>query len=170
MQRPRLAALGIVPVICSDKAGRPLDAKGRLVAHHPCRRTRLLGERGSGTISLVVVILVPALVFAAGLVLDGGRQLEARRDAQGGASAAARAAVQYEQAESFADHLDPSLAIRRGHSSLSAEGLAGSVTVSGDEVRVTVSISIDRKILPGSATVTETATATPEDGVNSAGG
>jgi len=164
-----LAALGIVPVIFSDEAGSPLDAKRRLVAH-PRRHSRLCGEHGSGTISLVVVILVPALVFAAGLVLDGGRQLEARRDAQGAASAAARAAVQYEQAESFADNLDPSLAIRRGQAALSAEGASGSVTVSGDEVSVTVSITVDRQILPGSATVTETATATPEEGVNSAGG
>ena len=33
--------------------------------------------------SLLVVIMVPALLFAAGLVLDGGRQLQARRDATG---------------------------------------------------------------------------------------
>ena len=37
------------------------------------------GERGS--VSLFVVLLLPVLVLFAGLVLDGGRQLQARRDA-----------------------------------------------------------------------------------------
>ena len=54
-----------------DGGHRP-DAGWRPVT----RRTH--GERGS--VSLLVVIMVPALLMAAGLVLDGGRQLQARRE------------------------------------------------------------------------------------------
>ena len=53
-------------------------------------RRRLRGSRGS--VSLLVVIMLPALLMAAGLVLDGGRQLQVRRDASAAAAAAARAA------------------------------------------------------------------------------
>ena len=41
---------------------------------------RAAGARGS--VSLLVVIMLPALLVAAGLVLDGGRQLQARREAR----------------------------------------------------------------------------------------
>ncbi len=49
------------------------------------------GERGSVTV--LVAVLVPALVACAGLVLDGGRMLSARREAQDAADAAARVAA-----------------------------------------------------------------------------
>lgn len=55
------------------------------------RRARLRGERGSATVWLL--LLVPALVFATGLVVDGGRAITARQEAIGLASQAARAAV-----------------------------------------------------------------------------
>ena len=56
-------------------------------------------ERGS--VSLLVVIMVPALLMAAGLVLDGGRQLQARREATAAAAAAARAAAQMTEQEAY---------------------------------------------------------------------
>ena len=43
---------------------------------------RLRGTRGN--VSLLVVIMLPALLVAAGLVLDGGRQLQVRRDTERG--------------------------------------------------------------------------------------
>ena len=55
------------------------------------------GERGN--VSLFIVLLLPALFLAAGLVLDGGRQIQTRREAHGHAAAAARAAVQLSDAE-----------------------------------------------------------------------
>lgn len=56
----------------------------------PCRCPPR-GERGSATVWLL--LLVPALVFATGLVVDGGRAITVRQEAIGLASQAARAAV-----------------------------------------------------------------------------
>ncbi|MGJ7442969.1 TadE family protein [Aquipuribacter sp. MA13-6] len=55
------------------------------------RRRRPRGERGSATVWLL--LLVPALVFATGLVVDGGRAIAVRQEAIGLASQAARAAI-----------------------------------------------------------------------------
>ena len=68
---------------------------------------RVRGSRGS--VSLLVVIMVPALLTAAGLVLDGGRQLQARRDAGAAAAAAARAATQLSEQELYGTGLDAGL-------------------------------------------------------------
>ena len=67
----------------------------------------------SGSVSLLVVILLPALVIAGGLVLDGGRQLQVRREAQAAASAASRAAVQLSTQEVYGGGLDAALARAR---------------------------------------------------------
>ncbi|MGJ7442991.1 TadE/TadG family type IV pilus assembly protein [Aquipuribacter sp. MA13-6] len=55
------------------------------------RRASPRGERGSATVWLL--LLIPALVFASGLVVDGGRAITVRQEAIGLASQAARAAV-----------------------------------------------------------------------------
>jgi hypothetical protein len=124
---------------------------------------RLRSDRGS--VSLLVVIMVPALLMAAGLVLDGGRQLAARRDAAAAASAAARAAVQMTEPEAFAEVLDPALAAARGQAQLSAMGHVGVVSVEGADVTVTVSATVDHLILPGSRTVTATSSSAAVRGV-----
>lgn len=131
-------------------------------------RRRRRDERG--LVSLLVVILIPVVLFAAGLVLDGGRQLQARRDAHGSAAAAARAAIQLEEDESFANSLDPRRAVERGEAQLASEGVSGTVTVNGADVTVTVAITVDYQILPGSRTVSETATASADQGVNEGSG
>ena len=128
---------------------------------------RLRGERGS--VSLLVVIMVPALLMAGGLVLDGGRQLQARRDASGAAAAAARAAVELSEPELFTGHLDPGLAQGRAVAELGVQGARGSAVVAGDVVTVTVSADVDYLILPGSRTVSSTSSATAQRGVNQAG-
>jgi Flp pilus assembly protein TadG len=125
------------------------------------RRAR--GEKGN--VSLLVVVMLPALLFAAGLVLDGGRQLQARRDANGAAAAAARAAVQLSGREAYARRLDPGLARARASVELGRQGAIGSVSTSGQSVTVTVRAAVDFLILPGGRTVSESATATPEQGV-----
>ena len=131
----------------------------------PARRGR--GERGS--VSLLVVIMVPALLMAGGLVLDGGRQLQARRDASGAAAAAARAGVELSEPELYAGHLDPGSAQQRAAAELGAQGARGSVAVSGDVVTVTVSADVDYLILPGSRTVSSSSSATAQRGVIQAG-
>jgi Flp pilus assembly protein TadG len=125
---------------------------------------RLRGERGS--VSLLVVIMMPALLMAAGLVLDGGRQLQARRDATGAAAAAARAGVELSEPELYAGRLDPGLAQGRASSELGVQGARGSVIVAGEVVTVTVSADVDYLILPGSRTVSSTSSATAQRGVN----
>ncbi len=126
------------------------------------RTSRLRGQRGS--VSLLIVILVPALLLATGLVLDGGRQLQTRRDAAAAAAAAARAAVELSEDELYFHHLDPSLARDRGNAELSAQGVSGSVAVSGSKVSVTVTETVDYLILPGSKDVSSTSSANAEEG------
>jgi Flp pilus assembly protein TadG len=128
---------------------------------------RLRGERGS--VSLLVVIMVPALLMAAGLVLDGGRQLQTRRDASGAAAAAARAGVDMTEAELYAGRVDPSLANARAAAELGAQGMTGSVAVDGVTVTVTVSERVDYLILPGGRTVSSSSTADAQRGVLAAG-
>ena len=124
-------------------------------------RTR--GERGN--VSLLVVIMLPALLIAAGLVLDGGRQLQARREANGAAIAAARAAVQLSPQEAYARRLDPGLATCRANAELERQRVSGSVAVDGQAVTVTVTAAVDFVILPGGRTVSGSSTAVPEQGV-----
>jgi Flp pilus assembly protein TadG len=126
-------------------------------------RRRLRGSRGS--VSLLVVIMIPALLMAAGLVLDGGRQLQARRDAGAAAAAAARAATQLSEQEIYGAGLDQGLAAGRANAELATQGAAGSVSVSGQSVTVTVTASVDYLILPGGRSVSTSSTSTPTDGV-----
>ena len=126
---------------------------------------RVRGERGS--VSLLVVVMVPALLMAAGLVLDGGRQLQARREATAAASSAARAAAQMSDQEAYGQGLDPVLAATRGEAQLQALGHVGTVDVRPDAVTVTVTETVDNLILPGTRTVRSTSTSAPLGGVTS---
>jgi Flp pilus assembly protein TadG len=124
---------------------------------------RLSGSRGN--VSLLVVILVPALLMASGLVLDGGRQLQARRDAGAAAAAAARAATQLTEQELYGNGLDAGLATSRANAELAAQGARGSVAVDGQTVVVRVTADVDFLILPGSRSVSTSSSSTPLDGV-----
>jgi Flp pilus assembly protein TadG len=130
-------------------------------------RTRGAGQRGS--VSVFVVVMIPALLAAAGLVLDGGRQLEARRSAHGAAQAAARAAVQGSDDEVIQGVIDPDRALGRAQAELALQGASGSAQLVDGVVVVTVTSNVDYLILPGGKSITETATADPEEGVNGAG-
>ena len=57
------------------------------------RQTTSLGRADRGSATVWLLLLVPALVFGAGLVVDGGRAITARQEAVGLAAEAARAAV-----------------------------------------------------------------------------
>lgn len=128
----------------------------------PARRVR--GERGN--VSLLIVLLLPSLFVAAGLVLDGGRQIATRREAHGHAAAAARAAVQLSPAEVRAGGLDPNAAVSRAAAELGRSGASGSAAVSGQTVTVTVTAGVDYLILPGGGSVTQRSSATPTLGVS----
>jgi len=130
------------------------------------RRLRLLRDDERGSVAIYIVILIPALLIASGLVLDGGRQLQQRRVAIGAAEQAARAGVQLSDSELY-NGLNPTLATARAQTELADEGVTGTVTTTTTTVTVTVTVHVTYLILPGSgSTVTGTATATPTAGVN----
>ena len=120
-------------------------------------------ERGS--VSLLVVLVLPALLMAGGLVLDGGRQLQARRTANAAATAAARAATQLSVEEVYAGRLDGGLARSRAHAELARHGASGAVVVAGESVTVTVGATVDYLLLPGGGSLTESSTSDPSAGV-----
>lgn len=128
------------------------------------RPERARGDRGN--VSLLIVLLLPALFVAAGLVLDGGRQIQVRREAHGHAAAAARAAVQLSPGEARAGGLNASSAVARGQAELARLGAAGSVSVEGASVVVVVTAGVDYQLLPGQGSVTQRSSATPTAGVN----
>ena len=112
------------------------------------RAVRERDERGIAT--LFVVLLATAMLAVAGLVIDGGYALAAKREAMNEAEQAARVG---------ADALDPA-ALRSGdtrvntaraHAAaqayLNQVGARGSVSVDGGEVTVTVTASQDTTIL-----------------------
>ena len=123
------------------------------------------GRGDRGNVSLLVVIMLPALLFAAGLVLDGGRQLQARREAGAAAAAAARAATELSEPEVYGSRLDGRLATQRALGELGRNGATGAVAVAGQTVTVTVSASVDYLILPGGGSVSASSSSTALHGV-----
>ncbi len=123
------------------------------------------GRGDAGSVSLLVVIMVPALLMAAGLVLDGGRQLQVRREAHAAAAAAARAAGQLSPDEIAGHAVDPGLAAGRASAALGATGMTGSVAVHDGTVTVTVTEAVDYLIMPGSGSVSSSSSSTPLNGI-----
>jgi Flp pilus assembly protein TadG len=119
-------------------------------------------DRDSGAISVVMIMLLVVVLAGAGVVVDGGRVLVARRHASNVAEAAARAAVatatpvsgfERDAAQSAA----MSYATRAGVSAADVEVVVGAefVTVTITERRRTVFL-----ILGGQETVTVQASGT----------
>ncbi len=109
------------------------------------------GERGS--VTLLFVLLMPALIIGCGgLAYDGGGIVATRRQAMNDAEQAARAGAQGLATEdvrnSGAQELDPARAEAAALDYLDRIGRAGTVVVDGDAVLVTVSITRPMSILP----------------------
>ena len=106
-------------------------------------------ERGS--ITVLVVVMTVALIAVAGLVVDGGTVLAARRRAFDEAEAAARAGAQAIDLRALREsgmvRLDPDLAGRRAAEVVSAGGRTGTVQVSTDRVSVSVSFEEPLRLL-----------------------
>lgn len=98
-------------------------------------------ERGSVTAFLAVFML--AFMAMAGLVIDGGYALAAKRRAINEAQAAARAGAGVLATAQFRSdggfEVDPTEAERAAQSYLAATGHSGVVKVAGDTVEVAVS-------------------------------
>lgn len=123
-------------------------------------RARDRGARDQGMVSAFVVIFATALVFVAGLVVDGGRMLSEHRKVDNLADSAARAGAQAisddaVRAGETVNVLDEAQAVNLACAFLAdaGNGCGGGTTVAvaGGEVTVTVVGSIDLLLLAGGA-------------------
>ena len=136
------------------------------------RRRSRLGDAESGMVTAFVVIFTLALVLMAGLVLDGGLALAAKVQAIDDAQAAARAGAQAIDIPTYRASgqitLDPAQAAADAERYLAAAGHTGTVSVNGEQVTVTVTITQATQILDLAGidhlTETGTGTATAEQG------
>jgi Flp pilus assembly protein TadG len=134
-------------------------------------------SREDGTITVFVSVFMVALLLVAGLVIDGGHLLAARREASDLAESAARAGAQELDVVALrtADdtRLDPEAARRRAERYLASAGVRGLVRVEGDTVHVDVTITRALTLLGiagiRQATVTASGEAHSERGIYDAG-
>ena len=123
-------------------------------------------------VTAFVVIFTMALLAMAGLVLDGGLALAAKVQAIDDAQAAARAGAQAIDIPTYRASgqitLDPAQAAADAERYLAAAGHTGTVSVNGEQVTVTVTITQATQILSIAGvdhlTETGTGTATAEQG------
>lgn len=99
-------------------------------------------ERERGSVTLFVVLLTPAILILAGLVVDGGALLRAKQDADAVADAAARAGAQALDESQYRDSGDLALDQDQVHQDvidyLESTEYEGTVRVVGNLVEVTV--------------------------------
>ena len=133
-------------------------------------RTRRDDDRGA--ITLFVVVITLALLAAVGLVVDGGGKVRALQRADEAAREAARAGSQMLDVPSAVRgdgvRIDPAAAARAARAYLDAAGVDGTVTVQGNAVDVSTSVTYEPVFLSfagvGPMTVTGTASARPVAG------
>ena len=110
-----------------------------------------LGEREAGMVTAFVVIFTVALLVMAGLVLDGGLALSAKVRAIDDAQAAARAGAQAINIPLYRSTgqitLDPAQASADAEQYLAQAGQTGTVTVNGDQVTVTITVTQPTQLL-----------------------
>lgn len=134
---------------------------------------RRRGASEIGSVTLFMAIMAPVLLVGlTGLVFDGGGILNTKREAMNVAAQAARAGAQGLATEDVrgggggVQSLDPARAEARAQEYLLDAGHTGSVTVSGDVVRVSVTIARPAQVLPfGTTVVTGTSEARNVRGV-----
>jgi hypothetical protein len=137
---------------------------------HTCR----LHKDERGRVTAFVVIIVTAVLLFAGLLLDGGLALAAKVRALGEAQEAARAGAQEIDLAAYRAtgtlRLEPQQASAAARNYLAATGHAGTVSVAGNTVHVTVTINQSTQLLPligiGSITVTAAGQAQPQRGIS----
>ncbi|MFB4269628.1 pilus assembly protein TadG-related protein [Nonomuraea sp. GTA35] len=121
-------------------------------------------ERGSVTVFTAVIGFV--LLLCAGLMVDGGAKVLAYREAYAAAEEAARAgAGQVNTGQAYTSgrfEVDTAQALTAARAYLSAAGHPGTVSTTGNQVRVTVTVSKPTVLISliGIGTVTATAAAT----------
>lgn len=109
------------------------------------RRSVASGRGDAGNASIVLVLVTPALFGVAGLVVDGGRAINARQLAASQAEQAARAAADAVDVDALRAGtgivIDPVAARAAAERYLAATGSTGAVDVGPGTVTVTVSRS-----------------------------
>ena len=125
------------------------------------------GSRGS--VSLLVVIMVPALLMAAGLVLDGGRQLQARRDAGAAAAAAGSRRHPAERTGALRHRARHRARHRSGQRRAGGSGRHRLGRRRRPDGRGDRQSQVDYLILPGGRTVSTSSSSTPLHGVTAGG-
>lgn len=103
-------------------------------------------SRDKGSLTLMLIALMVVLLALAGLVLDGGRKLDATQKAYAVAQEAARAgAGQVNTSAAYRSgtfRVDRSQALAAARAYLSSAGYSGgSVTVAGNQIRVKVTVT-----------------------------
>jgi Flp pilus assembly protein TadG len=128
-------------------------------------------RRDRGSVLPFTAVVVAALVACAGLAVDGGRIMAARRDAAAVAAAAARRGSQELAYTELADGraaIDPPRATAVAQAFLTAAGARGSVAATPQHVSVTVTVTTSTVVLGafgiGSKSVAATRTAAPFGG------
>ena len=129
------------------------------------------GASDRGSVLPFTAVVVAALVACAGLAVDGGRILAARRDATAVAAAAARRASQelaYPELAGGVATIDPVRARSVAEAYLAQAGASGSVAADAQRVSVTVTVTASTVVLGafgiGSKSVTATRSAAPLGG------
>lgn len=121
------------------------------------RRVRAAGARSSGRgdrgeVNILAAGMVPALIIAIGLVVDGGGRLHAEDEAEYAADQAARAAAQQIRIDraqlGLPPEVDPVRATRAAADTLGALGVQGGVTaVNGASVSVGTQVTYETTFL-----------------------
>jgi Flp pilus assembly protein TadG len=104
------------------------------------RRSKPQNDHGSAAI-WALLVTATAFTLLLGLVVDGGRVIDARLEASRGAAQAARIgtdALASSSVRNGHDQVDASTAVARAQAYLHQAGMRGAVQVRGDTVSVTV--------------------------------
>ncbi|AXE38902.1 pilus assembly protein TadG-related protein [Acidipropionibacterium virtanenii] len=128
-------------------------------------RPASIGERGA-SLSVAAVVLLPCLILAGGLAVDGAQQARARRQAHAVAASAARTGCEEASAAELVGRPDPVSARRAALGAATAARTEGAtmraradldaqrLTVTVDATRATVILSaVGLDTVTGSATV-----------------
>lgn len=127
--------------------------------------------RDAGSVSVMIAVLVPALLFVLALVVDGSARLRTIARADALAAEAARAANTAVDTRSPQVGIDTATAARTATDYLARTGHAGQVTITGARaVRVTVTVTEPAPIGLLSRSVQATSTALAELGVGTRDG
>jgi Flp pilus assembly protein TadG len=116
------------------------------------RRTRPAhGERDSGSLTLMLAVLMVVLLAFTGLVIDGGRQLDQKENAYAIAQEAARAGAgivnRTTAYKSGTFQVDVPQARAAALAYLASAGYHGTVSATGDTIRVTVEVTVKTTLL-----------------------